>query len=117
MEKDADREKRPREIVKELVSRYISPKPKGISLKLHWGDRKSLINLKGDDLDQTIEYARVIDFTSFGYGVVEAYREAYGELREIPVSFRETVYRTDKVVMDLYPTGSVGTFDIFIDYK
>ncbi|KPV63088.1 MAG: hypothetical protein AOA65_1482 [Candidatus Bathyarchaeota archaeon BA1] len=52
-------------------------------------------------MDQTIEYLGVIDLTSFGYGVVEAYGEEYGELREIPVSFRETVYRSHKVVIDL----------------
>lgn len=110
-------EKNPTEIVRELVSRYIPAKPKRISLKLYWDDKRSLIGLKGDNLDQTAEYFDVIDFTSFAHGVIEAYREVYGELREIPVSFRETVYRSDKVALDLYPTGSAGIFDIFIDYK
>jgi hypothetical protein len=50
--------------------------------------------------------------------VVEAYRGAYGELREILISFRETVYRSEEVVIDLYPTdGSAGIFDVFIEYK
>jgi len=109
--------KNPKEIVKELVSRYIPAKPTRISLNLKWEDRRSLINLKGDNLDQTAEYFDAIDFTSFANGVVEAYKEAYGELKEVPVSFRETVYRSDKVVLDLYPTGSAGIFDIFIEYK
>jgi len=110
-------EKNPKEIVKELVSRYIPAKPKKISLKLNWDDKRSLINLKGDNLDQTAEYFDTIDFTSFAHGVIDAYREAYGELKEIPVSFRETVYKNDKLSIDLYPTGSAGIFDICIDYK
>jgi hypothetical protein len=39
-----------------------------------------------------------------------------GELKETPVSFRETVYKNDKVELNLYPTGSAGIFDIFISY-
>jgi len=115
MKKDVERN--PREIVKELVSRYIPAKPERISLKLQWGDKRSSISLRGDNLDQTVEYSEVIEFTSFGGGVVEAYREAYGELDVVPVSFREEIYRNDKVSLDLYPTGSAGIFDIFIEYK
>jgi len=114
---DVDTEKEPREIVKELVSRYIQAKPTKISLKLSWNDKRSLINLKGDNLDQTAEYFHTIDFTSFADGVIEAYREVYGDLKEIPVSFRETVYKNDKLSIDLYPTGGAGIFDIFVDYK
>jgi hypothetical protein len=117
MENDDLARKNPKEIVKKLVSRYIPTKPKRISLKLDWSDKQSLINLKGNDLDETAEYLQVIDFTSFADGVVDAYREAYGELREIPVSFRETVYKNDRLKIDLYPTGSIGIFDIFIEYK
>jgi hypothetical protein len=112
-----NKEQDPTEIVKKLVSRYIPAKPRRISLKLYWNDKGSLINLKGDNLDQTAEYFQAIDFTSFADGVIEAYREAYGELKEIPISFRETVYKNDKLSIDLYPTGSAGIFDIFIDYK
>lgn len=115
MEKYA--EKDPKEIVKKLVSHYIPAKPRRISLKLYWSDKRSLINLKGDKLDQTAEYFDAIDFTSFANGVIEAYKEAYGELREIPVSFRETIYKSDKVTLDLYPTSSAGIFDIFIEYR
>jgi hypothetical protein len=114
---NVEKERDPKEIVKKLVSRYIPAKPKRISLKLYWNEKRSLINLKGENLDQTVEYFHSIDFTSFANGVLEAYREAYGELREIPVSFRETVYNNDKLSIDLYPTGSAGIFDIFIDYK
>ena len=35
----------------------------------------------------------------------------------IPIRFRETVHKSDKVVLDLYPTGSAGILDIFIEYK
>jgi len=116
MEND-DTEENPKEIVKKLISRYIPAKPKRISLKLEWSDKRSLINLKGNDLDETAEYFQTIDFTSFANGVIEAYREAYGELREIPVSFRETLYKNEKLSIDLYPTGSAGIFDIFVEYK
>lgn len=117
MKNDIDAEQDPTEIVKKLVSRYIREKPRKISLKLYWKDKRSLINLKGDNLDQTTEYFHAIDFTSFANGVLEAYREAYGELEEIPVSFRETVYKNDKLCIDLYPTGSAGIFDIFVEYR
>ena len=115
MEKYA--EKDPKEIVKKLVSHYIPAKPRRISLKLYWKDKRSLISLKGDNLDQTAEYFHAIDFTSFANGVIEAYREAYGKLKEIPLSFRETVYKNDKLSINLYPTGSAGIFDIFIEYR
>ena len=117
MRNDVNAEQDPTEIVKKLVSRYLPAKPRKISLKLYWNDKRSLINFKGDNLDQTAEYFHAIDFTSFANGVVEAYREAFGELKEIPVSFRETVYKNDKLSIDLYPTGSAGIFDIFIEYK
>jgi len=68
-------------------------------------------------LDQTVEYHRSIDFTSFANGVIEAYRQAYGELKVVPISFREEIYKNDKVSLDLYPTGNSGIFDIFTDYK
>ena len=115
--KKQDIAEKPEEIVKKLVSRYIPAKPKRISLKLYWDDKRSLISLRGDSLDQTAEYSETIDFTSFAHGVIEAYREAYGELKEIPISFRETVYKNDKLSLDLYPTGSAGIFDIFVNYK
>jgi hypothetical protein len=53
----------------------------------------------------------------FTHGVLEAYREAYGDLEVVPISFREEIYKNDKVALDLYPTGSAGIFDIFIEYK
>ena len=107
----------PKEIVRKLVSEHIKAKPKRISLKLDWDGKSSLIRLIGDDLDQRVEYQRTIDFTSFAHGVIEAYEETYGKLEVVPVSFREDVYRNDKVSLDLYPTGMAGIFDIFIEYK
>jgi hypothetical protein len=49
--------------------------------------------------------------------VIEAYEEAYGKLEVVPVSFREEIYENDKVALDVYPTGSLGIFDISIEYK
>jgi hypothetical protein len=53
--KKAD-EKDPKEIVKELVSRYIPAKPTRISLKLDWDEKSSVINLKGDGLDSFTQF-------------------------------------------------------------
>jgi len=39
-----------KEIVSELISRYIKAKPRRISFKLSWNDKRSLINLKGENL-------------------------------------------------------------------
>ena len=117
MKKRDSTEKNPKEIVKKLISRYIPAKPRKISLKLYWSDKRSLINLKGNDLDETTEYFQAIDFTSFADGVLDACREAYGKLTEIPLNFRETVYKNDNLSIDLYPTGSAGIFDIFIEYR
>jgi hypothetical protein len=110
-------EKNPAKIVKELVSQYIQAKPRRISLKLYWDDKRSLISINGDNLNQIIEHPQTIDFTSFAHGVLEAYKEAYGYLEVVPISFREEIYKNDKVALDLYPTGSAGIFDIFIEYK
>jgi len=75
-----------------------------------------LIRIKGESLDKTAEY-KDIDFTSFARGVLDAYKEAYGDLEVVPVSFREEIYKNDRVTLDLYPTGSAGIFDILIEYK
>lgn len=106
-----------KEIVSELISKYIKEKPSRITLKLDWKDKRSITSIKGNSIDQTIEYPQAINFTSFAHGVIEAYKEAYGELEVIPVSFREEIYRNERVSLDLYPTGSAGIFDIFIKYK
>jgi len=112
-----DKKGSPVKIVEEIVSRYIQARPRRISLKLHWDDKRSTISINGDDLNQTIEHPQTIDFTSFAHGVLEAYREAYGNLEVVPISFREEIYKNDKVSLDFYPTGSAGTFDIFVRYK
>ena len=46
-----------KEIVRDLISNYIKAKPRRITLKLNWNDKRSLINLKGDNLDETAEYS------------------------------------------------------------
>jgi hypothetical protein len=38
-------------------------------------------------------------------------------LEVVPISFREEIYKNDKVALDLYPTGSRGIFAILIEYK
>jgi len=106
-----------REIVKELASKYIQARPGKISLKVYWDNKRSSISFNGNTLNQIVEHAQLIDFTSFAHGVIDAYREAYGELEVVPISFREEIYRNDKVSLDLYPTGSAGIFDIFIEYR
>ena len=103
--------------MRETISKYIGEKPRRISLKLHWEDGRSTISINGDNLSRNIEHPQTIDFTSFAHGIIEAYREAYGELEVVPISFREEIYRNDKVSLDLYPTGSAGVFDIFVEYK
>jgi hypothetical protein len=102
--------------VKAAVSEYLPEKPRQISLKLHWGERRSEITINGKHA-KTLKYLRIIDFTSFADGVLEAYKEEYGDLKVIPISFREEVYRNDKVSLDLYPSGSAGVFDIFVKYS
>jgi len=113
----ADKKRKLEEIVKELVSQYIQAKPRRISLKLYWNDEQSTISINGDNLNQIIEHPQTIDFTSFAHGVLEAYKGVYGELEVVPISFREEIYKNDKVSLDLYPTGSAGTFDIFVHYE
>ncbi len=48
---------------------------------------------------------------------MEAYRDAYGDLKVVPISFREEVYENERVSLDLYPTGGAGIFDIFVRYR
>ena len=111
------KENKSNEIVKELILKYIKNEPRRILLKIDWDHGKSKIKLKGESLDKTVEYSENIDFNSFAYGVISAYEEIYGKLKVVPISFREEVYENDKVSLDLYPTGSAGIFDIFIEYK
>jgi len=35
----------------------------------------------------------------------------------VPISFREEVYANKNVALDLYPTGSIGVFDVYIKHK
>ncbi len=106
-----------KEVVRRLVSERIKARPKRITLRLSWEDKKSSTRLLGDGLDETIEYQGTIPFTPFARGVIEAYEEVYGRLKVIPVSFREDIYENDEVSLDLYPTGGAGRFDIFVKYK
>jgi hypothetical protein len=106
-----------KDIVKELISKYVKAKPNRISLKLDWEYNRSIISIQSKSLKESIEYKQTIDFTSFAHGVVEAFRDEYGELQVVPISFREELYKNEKVALDLYPTGSAGIFDIFVEYR
>jgi hypothetical protein len=106
-----------KDVVKEFVSKYVKAKPTMISLELNWEGKRSVISIRGEHLKESVEYSQTIDFTSFAHGVIEAFKEAYGELHVIPISFREEVYENENVALDLYPTGSLGVFDIYIRYK
>ncbi len=107
----------PIELVRELTSQYVERKPRRITLKLSWEDGESSVRFEGEDLNEVFKYPFTTPFTSFAKGVLKAYREAYSELKVIPVSFREEVYKNDRVSLGLYPTGSAGVFDIFIEYR
>jgi hypothetical protein len=101
-----------RELVKEIVLQYIGEKPTKISLRLLWSEGKSLITID----EKTVEIPEIVDFTSFGYGVVDAYREVFGDLEVIPVDLRSDIYQNNRVTLELYPTGSMGVFDIYVEY-
>jgi hypothetical protein len=104
-----------KEIVSKLVSKYVKERPTKITLRLE--DKKSNISLEGENLNQLVECPQDTDFTSFAQGVIDAYRGEYGELEVVPINFREEIYENGEVSLDLYPTGSAGIFDIFIEYK
>jgi len=105
-----------KEVVKRILKQYIKSKPAKISLRLSWDSKHSEISLEGNGVKETVEYSDIISFSSFAHGVIEAYEEIYGRLSVVPVSFREEIYRNDKVSLDLYPTGSLGIFDIYVEY-
>ena len=75
------RDKEPKEIVKELVSKYMKAKPRRIRLKLNYKSDNSSVSIQGNDLNETVEYRSTIDFTSFANGVLEAYREALWRIK------------------------------------
>ncbi|MEM2294400.1 MAG: hypothetical protein QXQ69_03335 [Candidatus Aenigmatarchaeota archaeon] len=103
--------------VKDFVSKFVKARPNRISLKLDWEKDLSVISIYISELKLESEQPKTIDFTSFAKGVIEAYEETYGKLEVVPISFREEIYRNEKVSLDLYPTGSLGVFDIFIKYN
>jgi hypothetical protein len=106
-----------RDFVRRFVLRYVKAKPTRISLSVDWKNSRSVISVHGENLKESVERSEWISFTSFAEGVLDAFREAYGELKAVPVSFREEIYENDHVSLDLYPTGSMGIFDIYITYK
>jgi len=101
-----------RELVKKIVLQYINLKPTRISLRLLWDKISSLITID----EKTVEVEEIISFNSFADGVIDAFREVYGELELIPVDLRTDIYRNSKITIELCPTGSLGVFDIYIQY-
>jgi len=101
-----------RELVKKIVMQYINLKPTRISLRLLWDKNSSLITID----EKTVEVEEIISFSSFADGVIDAFREIYGELELIPVNLRTDIYRNSKITIELYPTGSLSRFDIYIQY-
>lgn len=108
---------KPRETVRDIVSKYVKERPERITLRLFWDEDRSLIILRGEGLDETVECSGTVPFTPFAHGVVDAYRDAYGDLKVVPVSFREEIYENERVSLLLYPTGSAGIFDIYVKYR
>jgi|GEM_PF-1863657 hypothetical protein len=106
-----------KEIVKNLVYMFARARPNKISLELDLEKELSVISIYINELKLVSIQSKRIDFTSFAMGVIEAYEKVYGKLEVVPVSFREEIYKNDKVSLDLYPTGSEGIFDIFINYN
>jgi len=102
--------------VERIVREFINEKPDRITLKLHWKERKSDIELKFGRNTVVITLLGTISFSQFAAGVLKVYEESYGKLNVVPLSFREEIYKNDKVSLHLYPTGSIGRFDIFINY-
>ena len=99
--------------VKDVVSKYIHLRPKRITLELY--EEYSVIRFSGEELDEEVQVGDV-SFSEFAYGVLEAYREWYDELKRVPLTLREEIYKNDKVSLRFYPTGMLGIFDIFVDY-
>ena len=105
------------EIVEELILKYIDEKPTKITLKLDTGRKESEIEIRSEKTKRSFKYPKEISFTSFAEGVLSAYRKVYGRLEVTGAGFREEIYKNDKVSLDLYPTGSVGIFEIFVEYE
>jgi len=49
-----------KDVVKELVSKYVKAKPNRISLRLDWEDKRSVISIYGENLKENVEYPQTI---------------------------------------------------------
>lgn len=100
-----------------LLAEAIKDKPTRVSLKIvvgeNWEDSKSVVSVN----DAETRFNKPISFTQFGEAVKEAFREAYGDLKVVPISFREELLVNDHVMLRYVPTGSMGVFDIYVVYK
>ena len=105
-----------KEKVEKIVREFIQMRPSRITLYLYWEEEKSDIELQLGDKTVTITLPGTVSFGQFGTAVLRVYEEVYGKLDVVPISFREEIHRNDKVSLHLYPTGSIGRFDIFISY-
>ena len=110
------------ENLQELLEKAIKQKPTRISLRIKSGESwdTSTSEVKttrfGEPSVKTA-FKRPISFAEFGKAVEEAFAKAYGELKVVPISFREELLVNDSVMLRYTPTGSMGFFDIYITYK
>lgn len=110
------------EDLKNLLASSIKHRPTKISLRIITGESwdSSTAEVETAKMGEEPEkraFERPISFAEFGKAVEEAFREAYGELKVVPISFREELLVNDHVMLRYVPTGSMGTFDIYIVYK
>lgn len=105
------------EDLKSLLEEAIKHKPTRISLRIvagkSWEDSTAIVDVAG----QKNHFKKPISFTEFGKAVEEVFQKAYGELKVVPISFREELLVNDHVMLRYVPTGSMGIFDIYVVYK
>lgn len=110
------------ESLRKLLEKVVTQKPTRISLRIEsgesWDTSTSEVETArfGEPSVKTL-FKRPISFTEFGEAVKEAFANAYGELKIVPISLREELLVNDTVMLRYTPTGSRGIFDIYITYK
>lgn len=105
------------EVVKKLVLDNVHEKLIRISLKLDFRRERSKIYFQDVDKTKVYEIKAVIGFSTFARAVRDAFEERFGEFKVDPLSFREDVLRNDRVELVLSPTGGLGLFDIWVNFR
>lgn len=110
------------ENLQELLEKAIKQKPTRISLRIKSGEGLETstseveIARLGENGVKT-PFKTPISFTEFGEAVKEAFANAYGELKIVPISLREELLVNDNVMLRYTPTGSMGIFNIYVTHK